>query len=128
MSKIYQQIKQAEARKDNPLAKKLREEKKEAEDKITVLTLNKGKLIEEYSSLNNRLTSTRKVLSEYEKNFKLVETDQKKFEVTEKLLVKINTIIQKMIKELPCKNILDIGCGNGKLLRYIKNRYGKPFI
>lgn len=98
LSKIYQQIKQAEARKDNPLAKKLREEKKEAEDKITVLTLNKGKLIEEYNSLNTRLTSTKKVLSEYEKNFKLVETDQKKFEVTEKLLVKINTIIQK-IKE-----------------------------
>ena len=98
LSKIYQQIKQAEARKDNPLAKKLREEKKEAEDKITVLTLNKGKLIEEYNGLSTRLTSTRKVLSEYEKNFKLVETDQKKFEVTEKLLVKINTIIQK-IKE-----------------------------
>jgi DNA sulfur modification protein DndD len=98
LSKIYQQIKQAEARKDNPLAKKLREEKKEAEDKITVLTLNKGKLIEEYNGLNTRLTSTRKVLSEYEKNFKLVETDQKKFEVTEKLLEKINTIIQK-IKE-----------------------------
>lgn len=98
LSKIYQQIKQAEARKDNPLAKKLREEKKEAEDKIMVLTLNKGKLIEEYNSLNTRLTSTRKVLSEYEKNFKLVETDQKKFEVTEKLLLKINTIIQK-IKE-----------------------------
>lgn len=98
LSKIYQQIKQAEARKDNPLAQKLREEKKEAEDKITVLTLNKGKLIEEQDSLNTRLTSTRKVLSEYEKNFKLVETDQKKFEVTEKLLVKINAIIQK-IKE-----------------------------
>lgn len=98
LSKIYQQIKQAEARKDNPLAKKLREEKKEAEDKITILTLNKGKLIEEEDNLNTRLTSTRKVLSEYEKNFKLVETDQKKFEVTEKLLVKINEIIQK-IKE-----------------------------
>jgi DNA sulfur modification protein DndD len=98
LSKIFQQIKQAEARKDNPLAQKLREEKKEAEDKITILTLNKGKLIEEHDSLNTRLTSTRKVLSEYEKNFKLVETDQKKFEVTEKLLIKINTIIQK-IKE-----------------------------
>lgn len=98
LSKIYQQIKQAEARKDNPLAQKLREEKKDAEDKITVLTLNKGKLIGEYNSLNTRLTSTRKVLSEYEKNFKLVETDQKKFDVTEKLLVKINAIIQK-IKE-----------------------------
>ena len=98
ISKIHQQIRQAEARKDNPLAQKLREEKKDAEDKITVLTLNKGKLIEEFDSLNTRLSSTRKVLSEYEKNFKLVETDQKKFEVTEKLLIKINTIIQK-IKE-----------------------------
>jgi DNA sulfur modification protein DndD len=98
LSKVYHQIKQAEARKDNPLAQKLREEKKEAEEKITVLTLNKGKLIEEFESLNTRLASTKKVLSEYEKNFKLVETDQKKYEVTEKLLIKINTIIQK-IKE-----------------------------
>lgn len=98
LSKIYQQIKQAEARKDNPLAQKLREEKSEVEKKITDKTLEKGKLLEEFESLNTRLTSTRKVLSEYEKNFKLVETDKKKYEVTEKLLVKINTIIQK-IKE-----------------------------
>jgi DNA sulfur modification protein DndD len=96
--KVYQQIRQAEARKDNPLALKLREEKKEIEDRITVLTLNKGKLIEECDSLNTRLASTKKVLSEYEKNFKLVETDQKKYQVTENLLVKINTIIHK-IKE-----------------------------
>lgn len=96
--KVYHQIKQAEARKDNPLAKKLREEKKEAEDKISVLTINKGKLLEEFDNLSTRLSSTKKVLSEYEKNFKLAETDQKKFEVTEKLLVKINKIIQK-IKE-----------------------------
>lgn len=98
LSKIYQQIKQAEARKDNPLAQKLREEKNEVEKKITDKTLEKGKLLEEFESLNTRLTSTRKVLSEYEKNFKLVETDKKKYEVTEKLLIKINTIIQK-IKE-----------------------------
>ena len=98
LSKVYQLIKQAEARKDNPLAVKLREEKKSIEEKITILTLNKGKLIEEHDSLNTRLTSTRKVLSEYEKNFKMVETDKKKFQVTEELLNKINTIIQK-IKE-----------------------------
>lgn len=98
LSKVYHQIKQAEARKDNPLAQKLREEKKETEDKITLLTLEKGKLIEDQDRLNTRLTSTRKVLSEYEKNFKLVETDKKKYEVTEKLLIKINSIIQK-IKE-----------------------------
>jgi DNA sulfur modification protein DndD len=97
-SKVYQQIKQAEARKDNPLAQKLREEKIEVEDKITVLTISKGKLIEEFGNLNTKLSSTRKVLSEYEKNFKLIESDQKKFEVTENLLVKINSIIQK-IKE-----------------------------
>ncbi len=98
LSKVYNQIKQAEARKDNPLAQKLRQDKKEAEDKITVLTLNKGKLIEELDNYNTQLNSVKKVLSEYEKNFKLVETDRKKYEVTEKLLAKINTIIQK-IKE-----------------------------
>lgn len=98
LSKIYQQIKQAEARKDNPLAQKLREEKNEVEKRITDKTLEKGKLLEEFESLNTKLASTRKVLSEYEKNFKLVETDKKKYEVTEKLLLKINTIIQK-IKE-----------------------------
>ncbi|OWR13762.1 DNA sulfur modification protein DndD [Chryseobacterium sp. VAUSW3] len=97
-SKVYQQIRQAEARKDNPLAQKLREEKIETDEKINALTLSKGKLMEEYEGLSTRLSSMRKVLSEFEKNFKLVKTDQKKFEVTEKLLVKINTIIQK-IKE-----------------------------
>lgn len=98
LSKVFQLIRQAEARKDNPLAQKLREEKKKVEEEILNLTLNKGKLIEEQDSLNTKLASARKVLSEYEKNFKLVETDQKKFEVTEKLLIKINAIIQK-IKE-----------------------------
>lgn len=98
LSKVYNQIRQAEARKDNPLAKKLREEKKEVEDKITLLTLDKGKLIEESDSYTTQLNSTRKVLSEHEKNFKLMETDQKKYEVTEELLEKISTIIQK-IKE-----------------------------
>lgn len=97
-SKVQQQIRQAEARKDNPLAQKLREEKIETDEKINALTLSKGKLLEEYESLSTRLSSVRKVLSEFEKNFKLVKNDQKKFEVTEKLLVKINTIIQK-IKE-----------------------------
>lgn len=98
LSKLFHQIKQAEARKDNPLAQKLREEKKEAEDKINILTLNKGKLTEELDGLNTRIASVKKVLSEFEKNFKIVETDKKKYEVTEKLLLKINSIIHK-IKE-----------------------------
>lgn len=98
LSKVYNQIKQAEARKDNPLAQKLRQDKIEAEAEISRLNQNKGKLIEELENYNTRLTSVKKVLSEYEKNFNLVETDRKKYEVTEKLLAKINTIIQK-IKE-----------------------------
>ena len=98
LSKANQLIKQAEARKNNPLAMKLREEKNSIEAKISVLTINKGKLIVEHEQLNSRLTSTRKVLSEYEKNFKLVKTDKKKYQVTEELLNKINIIIQK-IKE-----------------------------
>jgi DNA sulfur modification protein DndD len=98
LSKANQLIKQAEARKNNPLAMKLREEKNSIEEKISVLTINKGKLIVEHEQLNSRLNSTRKVLSEYEKNFKLVKTDKKKYLVTEELLNKINIIIQK-IKE-----------------------------
>ncbi|ESU22605.1 DNA repair ATPase [Flavobacterium enshiense DK69] len=98
LSKVYNQIKQAEARKDNPLAQKLRQDKKEADDKITLLAQNKGTLINELDNYYTRLASVKKVLSEYEKNFKLVETDRKKYEVTEKLLAKISTIIQK-IKE-----------------------------
>lgn len=98
LSKVYHQIKQAEARKDNPLAVKLRNEKQALETKMDNLNIDKGKLIQEYESYSTRLTSTRKVLSELEKQFKLVETDKKKYEVTEKLLVKINQLIQK-IKE-----------------------------
>lgn len=96
--KVSQQIKQAEARKNNPFAQKLREEKKAAEAKITILTINKGRLIEEYNVLNTRLATTKKLLSEYEKNFNLIETDKKKYQVTEKLIQKITNIIQK-IKE-----------------------------
>lgn len=98
LSKVYHQIKQAEARKDNPLAIKLRDEKQTLEKKMENLNIEKGKLINEYESYSTRLATTKKVLSELEKQFKLVETDKKKYEVTENLLVKINHLIQK-IKE-----------------------------
>lgn len=98
LSRTHQKIRQAEARKDNHLAQKLREEKIAIDDRIAVLTNDKINLIEEVGGLKSRLASNRKVLSEYEKNFKLIKTDQKKYEVTENLLIKINTIIHK-IKE-----------------------------
>jgi DNA sulfur modification protein DndD len=98
LSRVHQSIRQAEARKNNPLASKLRDEKTIIDHKVENLIQYKIKLIEELGGLKTNLTSNNKVLSEYEKNFKLINTDQKKFEVTEKLLQKITTIIKK-IKE-----------------------------
>jgi DNA sulfur modification protein DndD len=96
LSRVLQKIKQAEARKDNHIAQKLREEKNAIENKISNLTNDKDKLTEELGTLKTNLASQSKVLSEFEKNFNLVQTDLKKYDVTEKLLSKINTIIYKI--------------------------------
>ncbi|SFW76632.1 DNA sulfur modification protein DndD [Sinomicrobium oceani] len=98
LSKVSSKIKQAEARKDNPLATKLRKDKMEVDHQIIQLSQEKGKLLEESSNLKMQLTNNHKVLSEYEKNFNLIAADKVKSEVTENLLKKINAIIQK-IKE-----------------------------
>lgn len=99
LSTINKQIKQAEARKDNEIAKKYREEKAEVNAKIAELDSNKESLLEELGQFKLRLQILRKELSEYEKNFKLVETDQKKYLVTDNLLVKINELITKVKEE-----------------------------
>ena len=96
LSRVLQKIKQAEARKNNHIAQKLREEKNAIESKISNLSKDKDKLIEELGVLKTNLASQSKVLSEYEKNFNLFQTDLKKYDVTEKLLIKINTIIYKI--------------------------------
>lgn len=98
ISKVFQKIKQAEARKDNAVAEKLREEKAKSDKKIIALSEDKGALNEEIAALESQLASNKKILSEFEKNFKLIEADIAKSEVTQKLLEKINTII-KRIKE-----------------------------
>lgn len=98
LTRIVQKIRQAEARQDNPLAQKLREEKINIDSKSATLQTEKGKIIAENESLNQRLASTRKVLSEYEKNLKIAEIDTKKYDVAVLTLEKINSIIQK-IKE-----------------------------
>lgn len=97
-SKVLFKIRQAEARKDNAVAQKVREEKTKIDRRILELSQEKGGLIEELSSLEIQLASNQKVLSEYEKNFKLIETDIAKSEVAQKLLDKITIIIQR-IKE-----------------------------
>lgn len=98
LSRTNKKIKQGEARKDNHLAKQFRDEKTNADTKIENLLNEKNDLLEEVGGLRLKLTSHKKVRSEYEKNFNLVETDKKKYDVTQKLLIKINELI-KRIKE-----------------------------
>ena len=98
LSRVQQKIRQAEARKDNPVARKLREEKIKIDTKIELLGAEKNSLIEELGGLKTKLSSNNKVLAEYEKNFKLIDTDRKKYQITENLLEKISAFILK-IKE-----------------------------
>lgn len=98
ISRVFHKIKQAEARKDNAVAEKLREEKSKSDKKIIALSEEKGALNEEIATLETQLNSNHKILSEFEKNFKLIEADLAKSEVTQNLLDKINIII-KRIKE-----------------------------
>ena len=98
LSRTLNKIKQGEARKDNHLAKQFRDEKTKADAKIEILLNEKNELLEELGGLRLKLTSHKKVRSEYEKNFNLVETDKKKYDVTQKLLIKISELI-KRIKE-----------------------------
>lgn len=98
LSRVTNKIKQAEARKDNHLAKKIREEKISIDAKIHDLSERYTNLLIEQGRLNENHSSNKRILSEYEKNFKLLKTDKKKFKTTEKLLFKINTLITR-IKE-----------------------------
>lgn len=98
-TRLTNKIKQAEARKGNPLAQKIREEKVEAETKLQSLEQKKEELTIEDGKLQHEYSSNNRVLSEYEKNFRLVERDQKKYEVTEKLLVKVNRLIENIKEE-----------------------------
>ena len=98
LTRIVQKIRQAEARQDNPLAQKLREEKINIDFKAATLQTEKGKILGENENLHQRIASTRKVISEYEKNLKIADIDTKKYDVAVLTLEKINSIIQK-IKE-----------------------------
>ncbi len=98
LSRVLNKIKQAEARKGNHLAKKLREEKVLIDSKIEEFKSKLNELLIEQGNLESLNNSDKRVLSEYEKNFNLLETDKKKYKATEVLLIKINTLI-KRIKE-----------------------------
>ncbi|MFN3753713.1 AAA family ATPase [Flavobacterium sp.] len=97
--KIGSRLKQAEARKDNLIAQKLREEKGKVDSRIIQLSEEKGMLIEEFNSLEIRLATNHKILSQYQKEFDLKETDKHKYLITESVLLKINTIVRKIKEE-----------------------------
>ena len=97
-NRVANKIRQAEARKDNHLVIRYREEKSRTDKDILRLNESKTALLEEIGALKLQLTSHRKKQSEYEKQLNLVETDKKKYVVTENLLKKINVLIRR-IKE-----------------------------
>jgi DNA sulfur modification protein DndD len=98
LSRVVYKIKQAEARSDNHLVKKIRIEKDALDKKIASLLDERDILVEEGGILKTDIATNHRLLSEIEKNINLEETDRKKHEVLENLLLKINRIIQE-IKE-----------------------------
>lgn len=99
LNRVLKKIKQGEARKENPLAQTLREDKAELLDKIQTNETELHNLIEQAGELKTKFASNHKVLSEVDKNFKLAEVDRKKYEVTLELLDKLNTLTTKIKEE-----------------------------
>lgn len=95
-SRILQKIKQAEARKDNHFVRKIREEKIKIDQKIENLIKNKEAISIDYKNLNLRFDNIKKNISEVEKKVNVAEKDQKKLQVTENLLDKVNKIIYQV--------------------------------
>ncbi|USL94699.1 AAA family ATPase [Riemerella anatipestifer] len=99
LNKTLYKIKAAESKTDNPVTLQVREDKLVIDNKIFKLIRDKEILIEELGGLRSKYTSTEKILSELEKQFKVRETDLKKFEITTNLLQKISTLITKIKDE-----------------------------
>ena len=99
LTRVSNKIKQAEARKNNPLAKKLREEKESLSLKIDTLNIDKGGIQEELSTWKTQKDSNKKVLSEYEKNYNLVALAKEKYDVTILALEKLNVLTARIKEE-----------------------------
>ena len=99
LRRIQKIIKEGEARKDNPLAQKLREEKTDLMEQVTTLNQKLMTTSEEAGELKTKYASNHKVLSEVEKNFNLVKTDRRKYDVTAELLDKLNVLTAKIKEE-----------------------------
>ncbi len=121
LGRVNRKIKQGEVRKNNPIAQQLREDKIELAQKLEALSLKKGGLIEELSSLKQQRASNQKVLSEEEKKFKVVGNDQKKYEVTLILLEKLKVLTARIKQEKKYALQNSILMGLNKLMH--KNKF-----
>lgn len=124
LSSINKKIKQAEARKDNVVAIKYREEKNDVNTKIAQLTTERDLLIETIGKYKLQLKTVSKELTEYEKYSKIRETDKKKYKVTQKLLDKINQLVVKVKVEKKYALQKSLYLGLNKLMHknnFIKN-------
>ena len=120
-TRFSNKIKQAELKKSNPYAQELNLEKEELNTQLVTLIEKKEQLIAEQTELKIKFTSNQKVLSEYEKNFKLIDTDQKKYKVTLELLEKINALTSKIKDEK--KYALEKAIHNGLNQLMHKNQF-----
>ncbi|MGI9526087.1 MAG: DNA sulfur modification protein DndD [Weeksellaceae bacterium] len=99
LNRVRYKIKQAEARKNNALNKKLAEQKEIADERIKDYTDKIEEIIAEIAKIKVQRNSANKKLSEYEKNFKISEQAREKYKVTEELLYKLNFMISRIKEE-----------------------------
>ncbi|WP_298754861.1 DNA sulfur modification protein DndD [uncultured Psychroserpens sp.] len=121
LGRVNRKIKLGEVRKNNPIAKQLREDKVELSQKLEQLFSKKGGLIEELNRLKQQHASIQKVLSEEEKKFKVVGNDQKKYEVTLILLEKLKILTARIKEEKKYALQNSILMGLNKLMH--KNKF-----
>jgi DNA sulfur modification protein DndD len=99
ISRLNQKIKEAESKNGNPIAQQLRADKEELKTTLRKTFEKRDQLLIALGKLKAEFASNAKVLSEYEKNFNLMETDQKKYEATSILLDKINLLTVRIKEE-----------------------------
>jgi DNA sulfur modification protein DndD len=99
LGRVQKKLKEGEARKDNPLSIKLRDDKLELDERILNLEMKRTKIIEDLGAFRNQEASNNKVLSEMLKKSNLLKTDKKKYDVTTELLEKLNELTARIKEE-----------------------------
>ncbi len=96
LSSITKKIKEAEARKNNKITDTIRGNRKRIHADIGILNQDLGKILEQTASCKTEQNNVKSMLSAVENKSKLIQTDRGKYEVTKKLLTKINELIQRI--------------------------------